>query len=85
MSKSTKLTQCKLTLEEFKHCLQLFVFQEHFYLETQVTIAVPKGEAGEMELFVSTQNQSKTQVGVQATNSTKSVLAIRARAVAAEA
>ena len=38
-----------------------------------------------MELFVSTQNQSKTQVGVQATNSTKSVLAIRARAVAAEA
>lgn len=35
--------------------------QEHFYLETQVTIAAPKGEAGEMELFVSTQNQSKTQ------------------------
>lgn len=35
--------------------------QEHFYLETQCTIAVPKGEAGEMELFVSTQNTMKTQ------------------------
>uniref|UniRef100_A0A2I3GYL8 Xanthine dehydrogenase n=1 Tax=Nomascus leucogenys TaxID=61853 RepID=A0A2I3GYL8_NOMLE len=36
--------------------------QEHFYLETHCTIAVPKGEAGEMELFVSTQNTMKTQV-----------------------
>ncbi|CAH3196082.1 unnamed protein product, partial [Porites evermanni] len=36
--------------------------QEHFYLETQVTIAVPKGEDGEMELFVSTQNPKLTQV-----------------------
>lgn len=36
--------------------------QEHFYLETNCTIAVPKGEAGEMELFVSTQNTMKTQV-----------------------
>ncbi|CAH3019046.1 unnamed protein product, partial [Porites evermanni] len=35
--------------------------QEHFYLETQVTIAVPKGEDGEMELFVSTQNPKLTQ------------------------
>lgn len=35
--------------------------QEHFYLETNCTIAVPKGEAGEMELFVSTQNTMKTQ------------------------
>jgi len=35
--------------------------QEHFYLETQVTIAVPKGEDGEMELFVSTQNPTFTQ------------------------
>jgi len=39
------------------------VLQEHFYLETQVTIAVPKGEDGEMELFVSTQNPTFTQVG----------------------
>uniref|UniRef100_A0A8C5T4Q8 xanthine dehydrogenase n=1 Tax=Laticauda laticaudata TaxID=8630 RepID=A0A8C5T4Q8_LATLA len=35
--------------------------QEHFYLETHCTIAVPKGEDGEMELFVSTQNLAKTQ------------------------
>lgn len=38
--------------------------QEHFYLETHCTIAVPKGEAGEMELYVSTQNTTKTQVSV---------------------
>lgn len=36
--------------------------QEHFYLETNCTIAVPRGEDGEMELFVSTQSASKTQV-----------------------
>jgi len=36
--------------------------QEHFYLETHSTVAVPKGEDGEMELFVSTQNLMKTQV-----------------------
>uniref|UniRef100_A0A8K9WY53 Xanthine dehydrogenase/oxidase n=1 Tax=Oncorhynchus mykiss TaxID=8022 RepID=A0A8K9WY53_ONCMY len=35
--------------------------QEHFYLETNVTVAVPKGEDGEMELFVSTQSATKTQ------------------------
>ena len=39
------------------------LFQEHFYLETQATIAVPRGEDGEMELFVSTQNPTLTQVG----------------------
>uniref|UniRef100_A0A8D0AVK1 Xanthine dehydrogenase n=1 Tax=Sander lucioperca TaxID=283035 RepID=A0A8D0AVK1_SANLU len=38
--------------------------QEHFYLETNVTLAVPKGEDGEMELFVSTQSASKTQVTI---------------------
>ena len=38
------------------------LYQEHFYLETQVTIAVPKGEDGEMELYVSTQNPTRTQV-----------------------
>ncbi|XP_044163721.1 xanthine dehydrogenase/oxidase-like isoform X2 [Acropora millepora] len=36
--------------------------QEHFYLETQASIAVPKGEDGEMELFVSTQNPTLTQL-----------------------
>ncbi|KAK5874775.1 hypothetical protein CesoFtcFv8_027332 [Champsocephalus esox] len=35
--------------------------QEHFYLETNVTLAVPR-EDGEMELFVSTQAPTKTQV-----------------------
>ncbi|KAM8905353.1 xanthine dehydrogenase/oxidase isoform 2-T2 [Spinachia spinachia] len=35
--------------------------QEHFYLETNVTLAVPRGEDGEMELFVSTQSAAKTQ------------------------
>lgn len=35
--------------------------QEHFYLETHVTLAVPK-EDGEMELFVSTQSPNDTQV-----------------------
>eukprot|EP00069_Balaena_mysticetus_P006586 bmy_05225T0 len=35
--------------------------QEHFYLETHCAIAVPKGEAGEMELFASTQNIMSTQ------------------------
>uniref|UniRef100_UPI003AAE3139 xanthine dehydrogenase/oxidase n=1 Tax=Centroberyx gerrardi TaxID=166262 RepID=UPI003AAE3139 len=34
--------------------------QEHFYLETNVTLAVPRGEE-EMELFVSTQSAAKTQ------------------------
>ena len=38
--------------------------QEHFYLETQATIAIPKGENGEMELIASTQNPSKIQLVV---------------------
>ena len=36
--------------------------QEHFYLETHAVLAVPKGEDSEMEMFVSTQNPSETQV-----------------------
>ncbi|XP_057685582.1 xanthine dehydrogenase/oxidase isoform X2 [Corythoichthys intestinalis] len=35
--------------------------QEHFYLETNSTVAVPRGEDDEMEIFVSTQNPSETQ------------------------
>ncbi|KAM9316879.1 xanthine dehydrogenase/oxidase [Gastrophryne carolinensis] len=35
--------------------------QEHFYLETNCCVAVPKGEDGEMELFASTQNTTETQ------------------------
>ncbi len=36
--------------------------QEHFYLETNATIVVPKGENGEMEIFSSTQNPTHTQM-----------------------
>jgi xanthine dehydrogenase/oxidase len=36
--------------------------QEHFYLETHCTIAVPKGEDNEMEIFCSTQNPTEAQV-----------------------
>ncbi|MED6259817.1 hypothetical protein ATANTOWER_000009 [Ataeniobius toweri] len=35
--------------------------QEHFYLETNVTLAVPRGEDGEMELFISSQSPSDSQ------------------------
>ncbi|XP_037751532.1 xanthine dehydrogenase/oxidase isoform X2 [Chelonia mydas] len=50
--------------EESDHIVEGEIYiggQEHFYLETHCTIAVPKGEDGEMELFVSTQNPMKTQ------------------------
>jgi len=35
--------------------------QEHFYLETQATVALPKLEDGEMEIFCSTQNPAEIQ------------------------
>jgi xanthine dehydrogenase/oxidase len=35
--------------------------QEHFYLETQASVVVPKPEDGEMEVFSSTQNPTETQ------------------------
>lgn len=35
--------------------------QEHFYLETNSHLAVPKGEEGELELFSSTQNPTESQ------------------------
>jgi xanthine dehydrogenase/oxidase len=38
--------------------------QEHFYLETQACVAVPKPEDGEMEIFSSTQNPAETQAYV---------------------
>ena len=37
--------------------------QEHFYLESQASIVIPK-EGGEMEIFTSTQNAHITQVMV---------------------
>ncbi|CZR53194.1 probable xanthine dehydrogenase [Phialocephala subalpina] len=43
--------------------------QEHFYLETQACVAVPKPEDGEMEIYASTQNPTETQTYVaQVTN-----------------
>uniref|UniRef100_A0A8B9TV79 Xanthine dehydrogenase n=1 Tax=Anas platyrhynchos TaxID=8839 RepID=A0A8B9TV79_ANAPL len=54
----------KKGFEESDHILEGEMYiggQEHFYLETHCTVAVPKGEGGEMELFVSTQNLMKTQ------------------------
>ena len=38
--------------------------QEHFYLETQATVAIPKPEDGEMEIWSSTQNPTETQTYV---------------------
>lgn len=38
--------------------------QEHFYLETNACVAVPKPEDGEMEIFSSTQNPTETQAYV---------------------
>lgn len=34
--------------------------QEHFYLETQACVVVPKPEDGEMEIYSSTQNPTET-------------------------
>lgn len=36
--------------------------QEHFYLETQACVAIPKPEDGEMEVWSSTQNPTETYV-----------------------
>ncbi|CAI4217180.1 unnamed protein product [Parascedosporium putredinis] len=38
--------------------------QEHFYLETQACLVIPKPEDGELEVFSSTQNANETQVFV---------------------
>jgi xanthine dehydrogenase/oxidase len=38
--------------------------QEHFYLETNACVAIPKPEDGEMEIFSSTQNPTETQAYV---------------------
>ena len=35
--------------------------QEHFYLETQASLAVPAGEDGELTVYASTQNPTETQ------------------------
>jgi len=51
--------------EEADHILEGDMYlggQEHFYLETQASIALPKNEDGEMELFCSTQNPTEVQL-----------------------
>ena len=35
--------------------------QDHFYLETQACIVIPKGEDGEVEVIASTQGLTETQ------------------------
>ncbi|KAJ2490425.1 hypothetical protein IWW37_003166 [Coemansia sp. RSA 2050] len=54
----TALTAADLVLEGESYCGA----QEHFYLETMVAIAVPKGEDGELEVFASTQNPTEAQM-----------------------
>ncbi|KAM7220208.1 molybdopterin binding Aldehyde oxidase/xanthine dehydrogenase [Rhypophila decipiens] len=54
--------------EAFKKCDYTFSGvarmggQEHFYLETQASIAIPKPGEGEIEIIASTQNPNETQV-----------------------
>jgi xanthine dehydrogenase/oxidase len=54
------------TEEAFKNCDYTFTGtarmggQEHFYLETNACVAIPKPEDGEMEIFSSTQNPNET-------------------------
>ena len=53
---------------EAKHVLEGEVHmggQEHFYLETQACVVVPKNEDDELEITSSTQNPSETQVTEQ--------------------
>ncbi|KAH7021233.1 xanthine dehydrogenase [Microdochium trichocladiopsis] len=53
--------------EAFKNCDYTFTGiarmggQEHFYLETNATVAIPKPEDGEMEIWSSSQNPTETQ------------------------
>ncbi|GAA6053650.1 hypothetical protein JCM3770_001680 [Rhodotorula araucariae] len=61
MSRGTPITTA---LTEAEHTLSgttITPSQEHFYLETQTCIAVPKLESGEMEVYSSTQALTKTQ------------------------
>jgi xanthine dehydrogenase/oxidase len=55
------------TEEAFKNCDYVFTGtarmggQEHFYLETNAAVVIPKPEDGVMEIFASTQNANETQ------------------------
>lgn len=52
------IAESELTLEGEVH----MGGQEHFYLETQACVCVPKNEDDELEIFCSTQNPAETQV-----------------------
>ena len=60
------------TEEAFKNCDHVIEGtsrmggQEHFYLETNAALAIPKPEDGEMEIWSSTQNPTETQAYVAA-------------------
>uniref|UniRef100_A0A8C3L2Z9 Xanthine dehydrogenase/oxidase n=1 Tax=Chrysolophus pictus TaxID=9089 RepID=A0A8C3L2Z9_CHRPC len=78
--KRIKKGDVKKGFEESDHVLEGEMYiggQEHFYLETHCTLAVPKGEDGEMELFVSTQNLMKTQVGSLGVPSNRIVVRVK--------
>ncbi|KAL2142803.1 hypothetical protein VTI28DRAFT_697 [Corynascus sepedonium] len=55
------------TEEAFKNCDYVFTGiarmggQEHFYLETNASVVIPKPEDGEMEIWSSTQNPNEAQ------------------------
>lgn len=54
-------------MEEADHVLEgtfEMAGQEHFYLETNSVVVIPKGEDGEMEIICSTQNPSEIQQAV---------------------
>ncbi|XP_053396021.1 xanthine dehydrogenase/oxidase-like isoform X1 [Mercenaria mercenaria] len=56
--------------------------QEHFYLETQAVIAIPKGEDGEMEMFISTQNPTESQhVTAEALNVPANRIVVRVKRI----
>lgn len=55
----------KVPLSDAKHFVEgvaRMSAQEHFYLETQVSLVVPGREDGAIEVFSSTQNPTETQV-----------------------
>ena len=63
--KSIKTGDVSLGFQQSDHTIEGEIHmggQEHFYLETHTALAIPKTEDGEVEMFVSTQTPSGTQV-----------------------
>ena len=60
-----KLGDVESALASAEHVLEGQVHlggQDHFYLETQACLCIPKGEDGEMEIIASTQGLTGTQM-----------------------